>query len=181
MAATTNPTDVLMSEEFVICAGCVLLRRTPTLQVGILYHPKESRYILPKGRKDRGESIQETALRETYEETGHQCRYLPLNMKTRSQLSDVYVKDQPTDAVGAVEPIAVFLRHAGERDVKLIFWYVAEVDESCPHEHGTQTGGEDYETRFVDADKVLDALTYTVDREVVARALELYRETYPQS
>ncbi|KAG9079557.1 hypothetical protein FS749_008431, partial [Ceratobasidium sp. UAMH 11750] len=142
MAAATSPTDVLTSEEFVICAGCVLLRRTPTLQVGILYHSKENRYILPKGRKDRGESIQETALRETYEETGHRCRYLPLNMKTRSQPANVYVKDQPTYATGAVEPVAMFLRHAAERDVKLIFWYVAEVDERYAHENGTQTGGE---------------------------------------
>ena len=67
MAAATTPTEVLMSDEFVICAGCVLLRRTPSLQVCILYHPKEDRYILPKGRKDRDEDIQETALRETYE------------------------------------------------------------------------------------------------------------------
>ncbi|KAG8748398.1 hypothetical protein FRC10_005945 [Ceratobasidium sp. 414] len=181
MAAATSPTDVLMSEEFVICAGCVLLRRRPTLQVGILYHAKEDRHILPKGRKDRGESIQETALRETYEETGHRCRYLPLNMKTRSQLPYVYVKDHPTYATSAVEPIAMFMRHAAERDIKLIFWYVAEVDEKHAHEKGTQTGGEDYETRFVDADEVLDILTYTCDREVVAKALELYRATYPQS
>jgi hypothetical protein len=102
-------------------------------------------------------------------------------MKTRSQLPDVYVKDQVTYATGAVEPIAMFLRHAGERNIKLIFWYVAEVDESYAHESGTQTGGENYETRFVDADQVLDTLTYASDREVVAKALELYRATYPKS
>lgn len=69
MAAANTPTDVLMSNEFVICAGCILLRRWPTLQVCILYQAKEDRYILPKGRKDRGESLEETALRETYEGT----------------------------------------------------------------------------------------------------------------
>jgi 8-oxo-dGTP pyrophosphatase MutT (NUDIX family) len=67
MAAATSPTDVLMSDEFVISAGCILLRRSPALQVCILYQPKEDRYILPKGRKDRNESISQTALRETYE------------------------------------------------------------------------------------------------------------------
>ncbi|CAE7146225.1 unnamed protein product [Rhizoctonia solani] len=179
MAASSNPTEVLMSDEFVTCAGCVLLRRFPTLQVCILYHRKEDRYILPKGRKDRGESIEEAALRETYEETGHRCSFLPLNMTTRSQLSSVFVKDQPTYAPGAVEPIAVFLRRVADRDLKLIFWFVAEVDETRPYERGTQTGSEDYETRFVPADEVLDVLTYACDREVVAKALELYRQTYP--
>ncbi|CAE6479581.1 unnamed protein product [Rhizoctonia solani] len=179
MAASTTPTEVLMSDGFVICAGCILLRRYPSLQVCILYHPKEDRYILPKGRKDRGESIQETALRETYEETGHRCSFLPLNMMTRSQPSDVFVKDQPTFAVGAQEPIAMFLRRVADKDVKLIFWFVAEVDESHPYQRGTQIGSEDYETRFVRADGVLDVLTYACDREVVAKALELYRQTYP--
>jgi hypothetical protein len=99
-------------------------------------------------------------------------------MKTRSQLPHVYVKDQPTYAVGAEEPIAVFLRRVAEKDVKLIFWFVAEVDERYPHEKGTQIGGEAYETHFVDAEYVLDTLTYACDREVVAKALMLYRETY---
>ncbi|KAH7335246.1 NUDIX hydrolase domain-like protein [Rhizoctonia solani] len=179
MAASSTPTEVLMSDEFVICAGCVLLRRFPTLQVCILYHPKEDRYILPKGRKDRGESIQETALRETYEETGHRCSFLPINMKTRSQPAHVFVKDQPTFATGAEEPIAMFLRRVADKDVKLIFWFVAEVNESHPYEKGTQIGSEDYETRFVHADQVLNVLTYACDRDVVAKALELYRDTYP--
>ncbi|CAE6449253.1 unnamed protein product [Rhizoctonia solani] len=179
MAASSSPTEVLVSDEFVICAGCVLLRRLPALQVCILYHPKEDRFILPKGRKDRDESIEETALRETYEETGHRCSFLPLNMRTRAQPPDVFVKDQPTDAIGAKEPIAVFLRRVATKDVKLIFWFVAEVDESSPHQKGTQIGSEDYETRFVDANQVLDVLTYACDREVVAKALDLYRTTYP--
>ena len=179
MAAPSSPTDVFLSHEFVICAGCILFRRSPALQVCILYQPKEDRYILPKGRKDRGEDIQETALRETYEETGHRCKFLPLNMKTRSQPSNVYVKDQPMDATNAIEPIATFLRRVAEKDVKLIFWFVAEVDEDYPHEDGTQSGGEAYETCFVDAERVLGTLTYACDREVVAKALDLYRATYP--
>ena len=102
-------------------------------------------------------------------------------MKTRAQPPNVYVKDQPTDATGAIEPIAMFLRRVDEKDVKLIFWFAAEVDESHAHEDGTQIGGEDYTTHFVDAEKVLDTLTYACDREVVAKALELYRATYPES
>lgn len=112
-------------------------------------------------------------------ETGHRCKFLPLNMMTRSQPPHIYVKDRPTYAIGAEEPIAMFLRHVSERDVKLIFWFVAEVDESFPYERGTQTGQEAYETSFVDAEHVLNVLTYACDREVVAKALALYRATYP--
>ncbi|PPQ82495.1 hypothetical protein CVT24_005899, partial [Panaeolus cyanescens] len=57
----------------------------PNLQICILRHlTKPNVFILPKGRKDRGEPIERTAIRETYEETGYKCRLWPLRMATRA-------------------------------------------------------------------------------------------------
>ena len=52
--------SVFLTGDFVISAGCVLFRRSPdasrTLQI-CLIHASNDRWLLPKGRKDVGESI----------------------------------------------------------------------------------------------------------------------------
>jgi 8-oxo-dGTP pyrophosphatase MutT (NUDIX family) len=55
-----------------------------SLEACILWHSERSEYLLPKGRKDRGESLEQTALRETFEETGYPCKLLPVDMVTRA-------------------------------------------------------------------------------------------------
>ena len=62
-----------LAGDFVMSAGSVLFRReadTGKLQVCLIYQPERNEWLLPKGRKDRGESIEAAAVRETYEECG---------------------------------------------------------------------------------------------------------------
>jgi len=42
-----------------------------THRLVILYDTQKKRWFLPKGRKDLGESLEQAALREAYEEVGH--------------------------------------------------------------------------------------------------------------
>jgi 8-oxo-dGTP diphosphatase len=52
-------------------AGGLLWQETPKgLKVAIIHRPKYDDWTLPKGKREVGESWQETALREVYEETG---------------------------------------------------------------------------------------------------------------
>lgn len=76
------------SNNFVISAGCILFRKSPVnpnqVQICLLFQPKDltlkrrEKWILPKGRKDLGETIEATAVRETYEETGFPCEFMPV-------------------------------------------------------------------------------------------------------
>jgi 8-oxo-dGTP pyrophosphatase MutT (NUDIX family) len=70
------------AEKFVESAGTVLFRLS-TREVCILHLLHRDEYILPKGRRNLGESRRTTAIRETTEETDIPCRLLPVNLVSR--------------------------------------------------------------------------------------------------
>ena len=45
-----------------------------TAQVCLVHRPRYDDWTLPKGKLDRGESFEDAALREVWEETGLRCR-----------------------------------------------------------------------------------------------------------
>lgn len=57
-----------MEPEIVHAAGLVIIAKAPAQQVLLMKH--KSRWDLPKGHADEGETLIQTALRETDEETG---------------------------------------------------------------------------------------------------------------
>lgn len=54
-------------------AGCILMN-TNTKKIALVYRDKE--YSFPKGHLEEGETLKECAIRETREETGHDCRLI---------------------------------------------------------------------------------------------------------
>lgn len=167
-----------------ISAGCVLFRHNPppssnTLEICILHHLKRDVWLLPKGRKDQGETIEEAALRETYEETGFKCRLWPQRMPTRAPavgVDNVYTTQIVDDLV---EPIGITIRDLGKDDIKIIFWFIAKAEDGVDKVHGTQMATEDYESTFMDAQKAVEKLTFEGDRDIVRRALALVTTNKP--
>ncbi|EJD43363.1 hypothetical protein AURDEDRAFT_32946, partial [Auricularia subglabra TFB-10046 SS5] len=53
--------------DFVLGSGCVILQPS-TSRIVLIWDHEEKYWMLPRGRKDLGESLQEAALREGYEE-----------------------------------------------------------------------------------------------------------------
>ena len=52
-------------------AGAVVVRRSgDRFEAALLHRPHRSDWSLPKGKLEKGESFEEAALRETFEETG---------------------------------------------------------------------------------------------------------------
>jgi 8-oxo-dGTP diphosphatase len=59
--------------QVIEAAGGILWRRRGEVaEVAVIHRPKHQDWSLPKGKRELGESWQETALREVFEETG--CR-----------------------------------------------------------------------------------------------------------
>lgn len=60
----------------VSAAGGLVFRRSPKGKLKILvgHRPRYDDWSLPKGKADKGETPEETAVREVFEETGYRCR-----------------------------------------------------------------------------------------------------------
>ncbi len=69
----------LAVSHHVHAAGGIVVRRVGRVprrrrQILLVHRPKYDDWTFPKGKRDRGESDEETALREVAEETGFECR-----------------------------------------------------------------------------------------------------------
>jgi len=187
MAQPRHPTEQFRSSHFLVCAGTILFESTRApLRVCLLHHTVRDEWLLPKGRKDLGEHIPATALRETYEETGYPCSALALDLITRAPASGAQTKDAPVPVRGcADEPFLVTLRRTVfEEDgagVKLVWWFAAVRRPGTDKVDGTQTAVESFESRFFDVDEALSVATFQSDRDVIAAAVELVRATYPEA
>ncbi|KAK1230316.1 hypothetical protein PQX77_006594 [Marasmius sp. AFHP31] len=71
------------SDQFVISCGTVTLDLQLKKALLIRWN-KNGEILLPKGRKNIGESLYDAALRETLEETGYKAKLLPLPVATLS-------------------------------------------------------------------------------------------------
>lgn len=61
-----------LAENICKCAGIILLRKVGDSFSFVLVETRQKRFMFsfPKGKREAGESTKETAIRETYEETG---------------------------------------------------------------------------------------------------------------
>ncbi|KAJ7274504.1 NUDIX hydrolase domain-like protein [Mycena haematopus] len=176
--STSYPSKQYFSHDFVVAAGCVLFRKTKDggLEICVLHDRNKDQWVLPKGRKDCGESIEAAAIRETFEETGYPCQLLPIRMPTRALAPGVNAPDGVSVLSGVTEPIAVVIRDmtAGGRGIKMVWWYIARAT-GAERVLGTQTAWEAYDAEWVRAEEAGERLTFESDRETVGRAVGIVR------
>ncbi|EFW19937.1 hypothetical protein D8B26_003573 [Coccidioides posadasii str. Silveira] len=100
-----------LSDSFVISAGTVAIDIFKNV-VLVLYSPSIQKYFLPKGRKDIHESLHDTAVRETLEESGYAVKLLPHKLATnavhahRPPERDPVVNSTSTDPVSGAQDVA---------------------------------------------------------------------------
>lgn len=197
--------DTLYANKFVNCAGCVLFVPPHpesgrfTTNVCLIHHRNRHNTVevlLPKGRKDQGENISDTAVRETYEETGISCSLMPAVLVTRAPPTSTIGSSQRECARLArncTEPFAVTIRNM-RNSTKIIYWFVGQADlqnDGQPVVHAnTQMADENYETFFYHLDidmmderevnTAVEPLTFHEDRDLVKEAIYIVYKTHPE-
>ena len=179
MATSRFQTTQHTSSQFVESAGAILFRLS-TQQICLLHLLPRNEYLLAKGRRNMGETRQQAALREVREETGYPCRILPVTMSCRAP---PVVESEPSPDVARVyenstEPFSLQIRQMGpEGNVKLIWWFVAAVDETngCSEE---RPGEEQFEVGFYGYQEAVARLTFQGDKDLVEQAIAMVQATY---
>lgn len=176
MAESRFESEQYMSEAFVESVGAILFHLS-SREVCVLHIVKRDEYVLAKGRRNCGEARQVAALREVTEETGFACRLLPLDMYTRAPpaVETEQMDDRARFYAGICEPFTLQVRRLSEGQIKLIWWFVAAVDEEILPKEGET---DRYAVEFHSYTGVLDKLTFQMDREMVKKAIELVEHTY---
>ena len=173
-------TRTYLAGDFVMSAGSVLFRReadTGRLQMCLLYQPDRQEWLLPKGRKDRGESIEAAAVRETYEETGYPCELVPLRMTTRATIPGGVHDNNMNVSGGCLEPIAVMLQDRGVKGAKVVWWYVSRIKDGATKVEGTQMATENFESYLLYAEEAIPRLSLAGHRDIARQALQLVMGT----
>ncbi|KAI5829737.1 hypothetical protein K523DRAFT_416472 [Schizophyllum commune Tattone D] len=144
------------SSDMMLGAGMVIIQ-PETRKIVCVYERAKNYWFLPKGRKDVGQSLEETALREAYEETGYQATFLPL-CHPHHQPSP----DRPR--FPSTEPLYIHAMSWGPKYRRgqisdpggeyLTTWYAGQIPVDAPHH--TNTGMPDelnYESHLLTFDQ----------------------------
>jgi len=144
-----------------------------TGKIVLLYESEDKVWFLPKGRKDVGETLEQTALRETYEESGYRVNFLPLYTQSRAP--------QPGGKSNLLsrntEPIYVTTA-SWKRGEYLSFYYVGQIpDDAVPEENTRMPDEQTYVTHLLSIEEAYERLRYSSEFTVVQYAWELWQLT----
>ncbi|RGP75517.1 nudix domain-containing [Fusarium sporotrichioides] len=158
--------SLFFSDQFGISCGTVTID-VPRSKVLLIHQRSTGEYMLPKGRKNIGEALEETALRETFEETGVKAQLLPVH------ITSIATTAQGTDRPREItEPIAVSQRMARDGVLKIMFWYIGTADSMIAPKQGTQQEGEDFDPVWVSFGDVESTVSWDDDRRIVSKAID---------
>lgn len=177
MAASTSVNTQYTSSEYVESAGAILFHLSRQ-QICLVHLTQRDEWLLPKGRRNIGETRQQAAIREVQEETGLPCRLLPVNLMSRCtpNAEEIgFTPDVPRLYEKVVEPFMLTHRVLpGNHGIKLIYWYIAAIDEDAP-----MLKGEDmFTAKLFGFEEAIATLKFASDRAIVLRAMEVYHATY---
>lgn len=99
-------------------------------------------------------------------------------MATRAtEPGDLRARDISVTRDDMLEPVGVTVLDRGKKGGKLIMWYVTRVKDGAVKQDGTQMASENYESRFLKAERAISLLTSSQHRDLATQALELVRTT----
>ncbi|KAJ5468550.1 hypothetical protein N7475_006302 [Penicillium sp. IBT 31633x] len=165
------------SEQFVESCGAILFA-SQNKTVCLIHYRAMNEWLLPKGRRDCGESRHEAALRELREETGYQAHLHPVRMRTRAPPIDEqgHMPDKARSYQDLTEPFMITIRQLGgdsdgASDIKMTWWYIAALDEGVVASCGG--GEEEFTPKFFPLEEAKKMLSFHNDIAVLERAIQL--------
>ncbi|KZV96505.1 hypothetical protein EXIGLDRAFT_833591 [Exidia glandulosa HHB12029] len=177
------PTSLWSSEDFMLGAGAIIIQPS-TDKVCILEDAVRypGSYFLPRGRKDVGESLEQTVLREAHEESGYRVEFLPAAhpvLQPRSQ------QDMLTSEAFHISLTPFHHRRRGPLPNTggeyLVFWFLCQIAEDAEPEQGTRMPDEQgYVTHLLSIDDALAKMARsgdTLEYHVLRRGVEIYLDT----
>lgn len=134
------------SEKLTISAGVAIFHVAKS-RVVLCYHSRDKYYFLPKGRKDAGETIEDAACREGYEESGFRNRLLPIVIRHRQPQPHPHTDN--SKVLYVTEPVWTQLVPHTRTSQYMLFWFVAETLPPDVEAEIDQTTGTTTERRYV--------------------------------
>ncbi|TBU59954.1 hypothetical protein BD310DRAFT_876361 [Dichomitus squalens] len=184
------PDSVWFASDFMLGSGMAIIQPSSGKVVILCQREKDrhgrehSYWFLPKGRKDVGESLEQTALREAYEESGYRVSMLPVVLPHNAPNPPGSIRRLDRSRIlPCTEPIYISLMGYGrggrnhQRGEYLTFWYVGQIPADATVEAGTRMADEvDYETHLVTIQEALARLQGP-PAHVMHKAYELWTHT----
>ncbi|KAG6879771.1 hypothetical protein C0992_011816 [Termitomyces sp. T32_za158] len=168
------------SENFMLGAGMVIIQPS-THKLVLVYDTEHKHWFFPRGRKDIGESLETTVLREAYEESGYRATFLPLFTPT-------HAPSPPSDPAARIRPnteslyttITHWPARRGGRHVPgeyMTFWYAGQIPPDAVHETGTGMPDEQaYTSHIVTYEEAMNCL-WGLERRVLEYVWTTYLYT----
>ncbi|KAF8970681.1 hypothetical protein BDZ97DRAFT_1790492 [Flammula alnicola] len=172
------------SMDFMLGAGMVIIQQN-THKIVVIYETKRKYWFFPRGRKDIGESLEQTALREAYEESGYRTEFLPLYSPTRQPAPP---QDEDAYARPNIEPIFMTLSSWQPRRTRtgqlkdsggeyLTTWYAGQIPEDAVPETGTGMPDEqNYQSHLLPFDEALK-MVWGAEERVLRYVWAVYLDT----
>ena len=144
---------VLRSARATSAGGVVHRVADGRVEIVIVHRRSPKLWALPKGTPDSGETIEETALRETREETGLEV-----------------------EIVGELSSIRYFFVRGSTRFHKTVHFFLMRAIGGRTDDHDAEFD----EVRWAPIDEALAVLTHATERSVVERALAIIEARQPR-
>lgn len=132
-------------DETVFSAGGVLVNEDKQL-VLLIYKESSNEWLLPKGHMEENESIEETAQREIFEETGYKNEV--------KKLLSVQIRPDVVDPTKN----------------KVIFWFYSVLTDENRTD-GTQENNENFSGKWMTKEEALKLLKWDEDKKLVKMTL----------
>ncbi|HET8571922.1 MAG TPA: NUDIX hydrolase [Candidatus Limnocylindria bacterium] len=145
---------VLRNARATSAGGVVHRSLDGRLEIVLVHRRRPVLWALPKGTPDAGETLEETALRETREETGLEV-----------------------ELEAPIRAIRYFFVHGSTRFHKTVHFYLMRPVGGALEQHDHEFD----EVRWLQVEEALGLMSYATERGVVEEAVEMVRHGGPQA